>query len=110
MWISSAYAQAQGGQASGDVFSLVMMLGLFAVMWFILIRPQRKRQKEHEALVAALGKGDEVITASGILGKIVGLNDNYVTVNVAPNVELKFQRMHIHAVLPKGTLKTVSAD
>ena len=103
LFIASAHAQAQaqgGAQGGGEIFQIVFLVGLFALFYFIAIRPQRKRQKEHAAMVAALGKGDEVVTSSGILGRITGLDDNYVVLNVANNVEMKFQRIHVHAVLP----------
>ena len=86
---------------------LVLMVGLFVLFYFIAIRPPRKRQKEHAELVSNLSKGDEVVTNSGILGKITKLDDNYIVLQVADNVELKFQRVAIHAVLPKGTLKSI---
>ncbi|MFT4615638.1 MAG: preprotein translocase subunit YajC [Bacteroidia bacterium] len=107
-FISSAYAQEAGsapGQA--DWTMLAMMVGLFIFFYFIAIRPQRKRQKEHTELVSALNKGDEVVTSSGILGKITALDENYMVLTVANNVDMKFQRIHLHAVLPKGTLKTI---
>lgn len=107
-FISSAYAQ-EGGQAPPEagIMQLVLMVGLFVMFYFIAIRPQRKRQKEHTELVSSLGKGDEVVTNSGILGKITKLDDNYVVLQVADNVELKFQKVAVHAVLPKGTLKSI---
>ncbi len=89
------------------MFQIVFLVGLFALFYFIAIRPQRKRQKEHQQMVAALSKGDEVVTSSGILGKVSSLDDNYMVLNVANNVDLKFQRIHVHAVLPKGTLKSI---
>lgn len=111
MFISHAYAQQAGAaQPSGDLFSIGLLVFMFVVFYLIAIRPQRKRQKEHQDMVAALAKGDEVITASGILGKIVGLDDNYISLQVAANVNLKFQRSYINAVLPKGTLKSVGAE
>jgi preprotein translocase subunit YajC len=107
--ISSAYAQApQGAPAGGELFQIVFLVGLFVLFYFIAIRPQRKRQKEHAEMVAALAKGDEVVTSSGILGRITGLSDNYVVLNVSDKVDLKFQRVHVHAVLPKGTLKSIN--
>lgn len=111
MFISSAYAQSAGAASPGgaEVFNIVFLVGLFVLFYFIAIRPQRKRQKEHAAMVAALAKGDEVVTSSGILGKISALDDSYVVLSVANNVDLKFQRVHIHAVLPKGTLKSISS-
>lgn len=105
-FISSAEAQAASEQAGGmDYFGIIMFGGLFVIMYFMLIRPQRKRQKEHEALIGGLGKGDEVVMTSGILGKITGLTDGYVNVDTG-SVELTFQRSAVHAVLPKGTIKS----
>ncbi|MDP5053777.1 MAG: preprotein translocase subunit YajC [Congregibacter sp.] len=110
MFIASAHAQAAGPAGAapgGEIFQIIFLVGLFVLFYFIAIRPQRKRQKEHSAMVSALGKGDEVVTSSGILGKIVSLDDNYIVLSVSEKVELKFQRVHIHAVLPKGTLKSI---
>ena len=107
-FIANAHAQPAGqGAPGGEMFNIVFLLGLFALFYFIAIRPQRKRQKEHADMVAALEKGNEVITSSGILGKITRLEDNFVVLQVADNVELKFQRSYINAVLPKGTLKSI---
>ena len=106
--IPSAHAQAAGQpQPGGEMFQIVFLIGLFVLFYFIAIRPQRKRQKEHQEMVSALEKGNEVITTSGILGKITRLEDNFVVLQVADNVELKFQRSYINAVLPKGTLKSI---
>ena len=111
MFISSAYAQAQGAQpAGGEFFQLGFLVVLFAIFYFIVIRPQRKRQKEHQQMVSALQKGDEVITSSGILGKITGLDEHYIQLNVASGVDMKMQRVYVNAVLPKGTLKSVGAE
>ena len=87
-----------------------MMVGILLFMYFTTIRPQRKRQKEHAAMVAALKKGDEVVLSSGMLGKISGLDDNYLILSVSNNVELKFQKIHVTSVLPKGTLKSVGVE
>lgn len=107
-FVASAHAQAAGEAPPGaDLFQIAFLVGLFVLFYFIAIRPQRKRQKEHTAMVSALGKGDEVVTSSGILGKITSIDDNYIVLNVTEKVELKFQRVHIHAVLPKGTLKSI---
>ncbi|MDX9874914.1 MAG: preprotein translocase subunit YajC [Spongiibacteraceae bacterium] len=108
-FISQAHAQATTQQpgAGGAIFQIVFLVGLFALFYFIAIRPQRKRQKEHAEMVAALAKGDEVVTTSGILGKVVKVEEDFVVLKVADNVELKFQKMSVHAVLPKGTLKSV---
>lgn len=110
MFIASAQAQTAAPSAppGGELFQIIFLVGLFVLFYFIAIRPQRKRQKEHAAMVAALSKGDEVVTSSGILGKITSLDDNYVVLNVSEKVDLKFQRVHIHAVLPKGTLKSIA--
>jgi preprotein translocase subunit YajC len=110
VFIASAQAQTtatQGAPAGGEIFQIIFLVGLFVLFYFIAIRPQRKRQKEHAAMVSALAKGDEVVTSSGILGKISSIDDNYVVLTVSDKVDLKFQRVHIHAVLPKGTLKTI---
>lgn len=107
-FISSAHAQAAAeAPAEAGIMQLVLMVGLFVMFYFIAIRPQRKRQKEHTELVGNLSKGDEVVTNSGILGKITKLEDNYVALLVADKVELKFQKTAVHAVLPKGTLKSI---
>jgi len=87
--------------------TLVMFGGLFLFMYFLIIRPQRKRQKEHANLVEALGKGDEVVMTSGMLGKITKLEGDYVVLEVSNSLELKFQKSAVHAVLPKGTIKAI---
>ena len=108
LFIANAYAQEAGTSSqAGDWIHIPFLIGLFALFYFIAIRPQRKRQKEHTEMVSKLNKGDEVVTSSGILGKVTGLDDNYMVLNVANNVEMKFQRVHLHAVLPKGTLKSI---
>ena len=108
LFVASAHAQAAQGQPpGGDLFQIAFLIGLFVLFYFIAIRPQRKRQKEHAEMVSALAKGDEVVTTSGILGKISSLDDHYIVLNVTEKVDLKFQRVHIHAVLPKGTLKSI---
>ena len=108
LFIASAHAQAAAAPSQGgEMFQILFLVGLFVLFYFIAIRPQRKRQKEHQQMVAALSKGDEVVTSSGILGRVTALDDNYMVLNVASNVDLKFQRVHVHAVLPKGTLKSI---
>ena len=97
-------AHAQGG---GDpTFSFIMLIALFAVFYFVLIRPQSKRQKEHKAMVASLSKGDEVVTNGGLLGKITNVGDSFVTVEVANGLEVKVQRLSVAALMPKGTIKS----
>jgi len=108
-FFAQAHAQSGPPSGGGELFQIVFLVGLFVLFYFIAIRPQRKRQKEHAEMVAALSKGDEVVTSSGILGRINDLDDNYMVLNVANNVDLKFQRVHVHAVLPKGTLKSIGS-
>ena len=103
------YAEAQNAAApAGNSFATLFMIGgMFALMYFMIIRPQRKRQKEHQNLMENLGKGDEVVTTGGIIGKITKVDDNYMVLEVSNNVELKFQKQSLHAVLPKGTIKAI---
>ena len=106
--ISPAAAQAAGAAAApSPVPSIVMMVALFGIMYFLMIRPQMKRAKEQKAMIEALQKGDEVITAGGVVGKITKLSDNYATVQIAPNVEIHVQRPAVQLVLPKGTIKGI---
>jgi preprotein translocase subunit YajC len=107
LFISSAYAQSAGAQEPNLMGTLVMFGGLFLFMYFLIIRPQRKRQKEHTDLVSALSKGDEVVMTSGMLGKITKIEGDYVVLEVNNNLELKFQKVAVHAVLPKGTIKAI---
>ncbi len=89
-------------------WQLPIMLGLFFVIfWFMVWRPQSKRTKEHKALIAGISKGDEVVTTSGMAGKVIKVTDDYVQVEVAPEVVLTFQKHSISATLPKGTIKAI---
>lgn len=107
-FIPAAMAQAQAPAAqSNPMITLVMFGGLFVFMYFFMIRPQRKRQKEHTELVSGLGKGDEVVMNSGMLGKITKVDENYMVIETGNSVELKFQKSAVHAVLPKGTIKSI---
>jgi preprotein translocase subunit YajC len=100
--ISPAYAQAA---PQGDpVGFLLPMLVIFGAFYFLLIRPQQKRQKAHTALVASLSTGDEVLTAGGILGKVTAVSELYATLKIADNVEIKIQKSTVSAVVPKGTI------
>jgi preprotein translocase subunit YajC len=109
VFISSAYAQAAAPAATpsgaGGLMSFLPLVLMFVVLYFIMIRPQMKRQKEHKAMIDALAKGDEVIIAGGVLGKIAKLGDTYVHVEVAAGVELQVQRGSVLQVLPKGSVK-----
>lgn len=103
-FISNAHAQT-GSPAGGGLEMLLMMGVFFAIMYFMIIRPQQKRAKEHKNMLAALAKGDEVVTGGGVLGKIANIGDNFVEIEVANNVQVKIQRQAIASVMPKGTMK-----
>ncbi len=109
MFISQAFAQAAPAAAAGGaestMLSLLPLVLMFVVLYFIMIRPQMKKQKEHKAMIDALAKGDEVVIAGGVLGRVAKLGDSYVHVEVANNVELQVQRVSVVQVLPKGTFK-----
>lgn len=111
MLISSAFAQtapaatAAGGGLQGSLMSMLPFIAIFAVMYFVMIRPQMRKQKEHRAMIDALAKGDEVVTAGGILGRVAKIDENFVGLEVANNVEVRIQRSAIVQVLPKNTLK-----
>lgn len=107
MLISPAWAQTSAPAAGGGIESMLLILAMFAVMYFLMIRPQMKRAKEHKTMVEGLQKGDEVITAGGILGRISKVDEQYVTVAIAAGVEIQAQRAAIQTVLPKGTIKTI---
>lgn len=107
-FIADAVAQTQSAPPpGGGIMQIVMLAGLFAVMYFLLIRPQKKRQKEHQQLIESVAKGDEVVLTSGMLGKVVEVGEVYLTVDVGSDVKLKFQKAAVHAVLPKGTIKSI---
>ena len=103
--IPSAYAQAAGGAQPNAFVQLLPLVLIFVVFYFLLIRPQAKRAKEHKAMVAALAVGDEVVTSGGILGKVTETGDQFLTVEIADGVRVKVQRHTVTSVLPKGTLK-----
>ena len=104
--IPTAYAQSAGGQPQGGFGMLVFPVILIAIMYFLMIRPQMKRQKEHKAMLDKLNRGDEVITSGGVAGTITDIGDNFVTVEIADNVRVRVQKGAIANVLPKGTLKS----
>ena len=111
MFISSAFAQtapaaaAAGGDMQSTLMSMLPLLLMFAVLYFVMIRPQMKKQKEHRAMIDALAKGDEVVTAGGLLGKVSKLGDSHIGLELASGVEVQLQRSAVVQVLPKGTLK-----
>jgi preprotein translocase subunit YajC len=105
--ISPAFAQASGGPADAGIMNIGMLVLMLVVFWFILIRPQMKRAKEHKAMIAALEKGTEVVTAGGIVGRITKLGEGYVTLEIADNTEIVVQRQAVQTLLPKGTMKSL---
>ncbi|TFZ02009.1 preprotein translocase subunit YajC [Ramlibacter humi] len=110
MFISSAYAQtapaaAAGGDMQSSLMSMLPLVLMFVVLYFVMIRPQMKRQKEHRTMIEALAKGDEVATAGGLLGKVTRLGDSFVTLEIASGVEVQVQRSSVVQVLPKGSIK-----
>ncbi len=108
LFIADAYAQAAdpAAQQGGGLVSIMMLVVMFVAFYFLLIRPQAKRAKEHKAMISALSKGDEVVAAGGVLGRVIELSDQYATVEIAEGVQIKVQRQAIQTVLPKGTLKS----
>lgn len=109
MFISSAFAQtvpaAAGGDMQSSLMSMLPLVLMFVVLYFVMIRPQMKKQKEHKSMIDALAKGDEVVTGGGILGKVSKINDNTVSLEVAAGVEIQIQRVSVVQVLPKGSIK-----
>jgi preprotein translocase subunit YajC len=93
-----------------DMIGLLPLILMFVLLYFLLIRPQAKRAKEHRAMVQALQKGDEVVTGGGILGKITKVGDSFVSVEIAPNIEVQVQKPTIQLVLPKGSIKIASGS
>ncbi len=111
-FIGQAHAAAEGGAAaaiggSGMIGQLLMLGGFILIFWLLIWRPQSKRAKEHKNLLAGLSKGDEVVTTGGVLGKVTNVTDEFVTLQVADNIELNFQKGSVAATLPKGTIKAI---
>ncbi len=101
-FISDAMAQAAGGPSG--LTSFLPMIALFVIFYFLLIRPQQKRQKEHRNMVAGLAKGDEIVTMGGVLGKITLVDENFISLEVANGIEIKVQKVSVQAMMPKGTV------
>ncbi|WP_088282423.1 preprotein translocase subunit YajC [Ideonella sp. A 288] len=109
MFISEAFAQtapAAAGGAESSLMSLLPLVLMFVVLYFIMIRPQMKRQKEHKAMIDALAKGDEIITSGGMIGRVAKLGETYMQVEISSGVEIQVQRSAVVQVLPKGTFAT----
>ena len=107
--IGNAFAQATGGAGAGDagMLSFLPIILMFVVLYIFMIRPQMKRAKEQKQMIEALQKGDEVIAAGGLIGRITKLGDQYLTLEIAPNTEIILQRAAVQVTLPKGTIKTL---
>ena len=104
-FISDAMAEGAAAQPGGDLIGLLFPLGLVVILYFFMIRPQVKRQKEHKALVEGLGKGDEVVTMGGVVGRVTDLGDEYATLEISDGVGVKIRRSSVETVLPKGSIK-----
>ncbi|MGH8742902.1 MAG: preprotein translocase subunit YajC [Burkholderiales bacterium] len=108
MLISQVFAQTAAPAQQGlDWVGLMPLVLMFVLLYFLMIRPQMKRGKEHKTMVEALQKGDEVVTGGGVLGRIIKVGDNYVTLEIAANVEIQVQKPAIQTLLPKGTIKNI---
>jgi preprotein translocase subunit YajC len=105
-FIDNAWAQAAPAQQGGSLGFILMMGLFFVIFYFMLIRPQSKRAKEHRAMLSALATGDEVVTSGGILGRVVEVGDNFITLEVADGVQLKVQKGQVATLMPKGTVKS----
>ena len=107
MFITPAFAQATGTPGAGDFVGMILpLVMIMVVFWFLLIRPQQKKAKEHQALVSKLSVGDEVVTTGGILGRVTDVGDTFITLEVADGVRVKVQKFQIASLMPKGTLKS----
>jgi len=106
-FIEQAMAEGAAAPAGGGAEQLFIMVAIFAVFYFLLIRPQTKRAKEHRKMVSELGKGDEVVTNGGIYGKLTKVAEDYVEIEIADNVTVRMQRQAVSSTLPKGTIKNL---
>ena len=106
MFISSAYAQAAGGQGGLDLMGLMPLVLLFVLLYFLMIRPQAKKQKEHKTMLQGLQKGDEVVSAGGVRGTVVSVEDQFVTLDISSGVEIVVQKAAVQTLLPKGSIKS----
>jgi preprotein translocase subunit YajC len=105
--IPAAWAQGAAPAGGGSQISFaVMIAAMIGMFYFVLIRPQQKKQKEHQALMSKLAAGDEVVTSGGLLGKVTDVGDSFVTLEVADGVRIKVQKFQVSALMPKGTLKS----
>ena len=107
MLISSAYAQAPAAGGDAGLMGFLPIVLMFVLLYFLMIRPQMKRAKEQKAMIDALQKGDEVVALGGLVGRIVEFNDQYATLEVAPEMKITVQRPAVQVLLPKGTIKSI---
>ena len=107
MFIGNAYAQAAATPPGGENIQYFLLIGFAVVFYFLILRPQQKRAKDQKTMLGGLQKGDEVVTGGGALGRVVKVGDNYVSVEIADNVTVLFQKSAIQTVLPKGTIKSI---
>lgn len=105
--ISPAFAQAAPAIPGSDLMAFLPMIAIFVVFYFLLIRPQQRKAKETRSMLEALQKGDEVVIAGGVIGRVVKLNEQYAVIEVAPNIEVNVQRQAVAQLLPKGTIKSL---
>ena len=108
MIVSPAYAQAAAGGSDTGLMGFLPIVLMFVLLYFLMIRPQMKRSKEQKQMIEALQKGDEVIAAGGVLGRVTRIADAYVSLEIAPNTEISVQKAAVQTVLPKGTLKSIA--
>ncbi len=106
-FISNAFGQGSAGGAESSLMSFLPLILMFAVLYFIMIRPQMKRQKEHRNMLSAMAKGDEVVTNGGIVGKVTKVGDAYVGVEISEGTEITVQKGSVTTILPKGTIKSL---
>ena len=107
MFISNAYAEASAAASDNGIMNFLPLFALIAVFYFLILRPQTKRAKEQKAMIAALQRGDEVVTSGGEVGTVSKVYEQYVGVEIAESIEVKVQKSAIQSVLPKGTIKAI---
>lgn len=107
MLINEAWAQSGSPALGADIWSMLPIILMFVVLYFLMIRPQMKRAKEHKTMIEALQKGDEVVAAGGIVGRINKISENFVALQVASGVEIQVQRPAVQVLLPKGSIKSI---
>lgn len=107
LFISNAHAEGAAATSGGGFLEFLPLIALLAVFYFLILRPQQKRTKEHKAMLEALQKGDEIITAGGVLGRVEKVGEEYVAVTVADGMVVQYQKFAIQTVLPKGTIKSI---